>query len=95
MIRSSTGGSQPRYHVPSGYTTAIGPPSQMRRQLAFVLRMPPASDSPSSLRRFLRKSHAAMERSRSQHFGIGLIGAQKNVTAGRGDAHRRGKVPEA
>ena len=70
MIRSSTGGSQARYQVPSGYTTAMGPPSQMRRQFAFVRRMPPASDSPSSLRRFFRKSHAATDRSRSQHFGL-------------------------
>src|SRR5690606_34433379 len=36
MIRSRTGGSQLRYHAPSGYTTAIGPPLQIWRQLAFV-----------------------------------------------------------
>src|SRR6185503_8046223 len=69
MMRSSTGGSQARYQVPSGYTTAIGPPSQMRRQLALVRRMPPCSESPSSLRRRFKKFQAVSPRSFSQHFG--------------------------
>src|SRR5690606_9088069 len=36
MIRSSTAGVQEWYQTPSGYTTAIGPSSQTRRQLALV-----------------------------------------------------------
>src|SRR5262245_7648241 len=42
----------------------------MRRQLAFVRRMPPCSDRPSSFNRRLRNSHAARPRSFSQHFGV-------------------------
>ena len=70
MMASSTGGSHSPYQVPSGYTTAIGPPSQIRRQLALVRRIPPRSDRPSSFRRRLRKSQAASPRSFSQHFGV-------------------------
>src|SRR2546425_3547497 len=42
----------------------------MRRQFAFVRRMPPCSDRPSSFSRRLRNSHAASPRSFSQHFGV-------------------------
>src|SRR6185436_14131586 len=78
MIRSSTGGSQPRYQAPSGYTTAIGPPSQIRRQFALLRRMPPCSDSPSSFSRRFRNSHAATPRSMSQHFGL-VCSAQRKM----------------
>src|SRR5436309_739227 len=70
MIRSSTGGSHWPYHAPSGYTTAIGPPSQMRKQFTLLRRMPPCSDRPSSRRRRLRNSHASSPRAFSQHFGV-------------------------
>ena len=36
MMRSSTSGVQPRYQVPSGYTTAIGPSRQIRKHQACV-----------------------------------------------------------
>lgn len=36
MIRSSTAGEQEWYQTPSGYTTATGPATQMRRQAALV-----------------------------------------------------------
>src|SRR5579862_1836146 len=70
MMRSSAGGSQRPYQAPSGYTIAIGPPSQMRRQFAFVRRMPPCSDRPSSFSRCFRNAQASRPRSFSQHFGV-------------------------
>ena len=81
MMRSSTGGSQPRYQAPSGYTTAIGPPSQMRRQFALVRRIPPESESPSSFRRRLRKSQASEAALLLAALGLGLVGAEEDVAA--------------
>ena len=54
MMRSSTGGSQRRTRRLRDRRRAIGPPSQMRRQLALVRRIPPWSESPSSFSRFFR-----------------------------------------
>ena len=36
MMRSTTAGVTDWYQTPSGYTTAMGPCSQIRRQLALV-----------------------------------------------------------
>lgn len=48
----------------------MGPPTQMRRQLALVRRTPPCSERPNSFSRLFRKSHAAMDRSFAQHCGL-------------------------
>ena len=52
-MRSAFSGVTFRYHVPSGYTTAIGPPVQMRKQLHFVRYAGPAG--PVMLSSFMRR----------------------------------------
>ena len=57
MMRSRFSGVQSRYQVPSGYTTAIGPPTHTRRQSALVRSTPPATPlRPGSARRRFRCS---------------------------------------
>ena len=53
MIRSAFSGVTDRYHAPSGYTTAIGPPVQMRRHLHRVRYAGPAG--PVRFNSFMRR----------------------------------------
>ena len=53
MIRSAFSGVTLRYHVPSGYTTQIGPPVQIRKQLQRVRYAGPSG--PAIFSSFIRR----------------------------------------
>jgi len=52
MIRSAFSGVTLRYHVPSGYTTQMGPPAQIRRHWHFVRKHGPSG--PAMFNSFIR-----------------------------------------